>query len=326
MAESEISGSVKSLHHITVGVDGAQEDIDFITQVIGQRFLKATVLFDGRRPVYHLYYGDRIGRGGTIFTTFPWRKLGLKGRKGSGQINRTAFSVPEDSIDWWYDWLKDHGATTDPITERFGQRVIQFEHPSGLGLEIIGAADDRESWTGDGVEDAGHAVRGLHSVTLGLLELQNTKDFLELLGFRQTAEDGPNARMEVGEGGAGRTVDLHHQPDVPPGTWTHANGIHHHFAVLVNSEPEQLAIKDYLEGDGYVDVSEQKDRFYFKSIYVRSPGGVLMEVATPSNYLRDEEEPELGSHIMYPPWLEHYRGEWDPQLEPIKLVEPAVSA
>jgi hypothetical protein len=29
---------------------------------------------------------------------------------------------------------------------------------------------------------------------------------------------------------------------------------------------------------------------------------------------------------MYPPWLEHYRGEWDPQLEPIKLVEPAVSA
>jgi glyoxalase family protein len=96
--------------------------------------------------------------------------------------------------------------------------------------------------------------------------------------------------------------------------------------VLVNSEPEQLAIKDYLEGDGYVDVSEQKDRFYFKSIYVRSPGGVLMEVATPSNYLRDEEEPELGSHIMYPPWLEHYRGEWDPQLEPIKLVEPAVSA
>ena len=49
MAESEISGSVKSLHHITVGVDGAQQDIDFITQVIGQRFLKATVLFDGNK-------------------------------------------------------------------------------------------------------------------------------------------------------------------------------------------------------------------------------------------------------------------------------------
>jgi glyoxalase family protein len=61
---NELDGHVKSLHHITVGVDGAQDDIDFVTQVMGQRFLKATVLFDGRRPVYHLYYGDRIGRGG----------------------------------------------------------------------------------------------------------------------------------------------------------------------------------------------------------------------------------------------------------------------
>jgi hypothetical protein len=30
--------------------------------------------------------------------------------------------------------------------------------------------------------------------------------------------------------------------------------------------------------------------------------------------------------MMYPPWLEHYRGEWDPQLEPIKLTTPAAVA
>jgi glyoxalase family protein len=323
---SELEGFVQGLHHITVGVDGAQDDIDFLTSVMGQRFLKATVLFDGRRPVYHFYYGDRIGRGGTIFTTFPWRKLGLTGRKGSGQIKRTVFSVPADSIDWWAGWLKEHGATSDGVGERFGQRYVQFEHPSGLDLEIIGAADDREPWTGDGVSEPGQAIRGLHSVTLGLLETQNTKEFLELLGFRQTAEEGPTIRMEVGEGGAGRTVDLTAQPDVAPGTWTHANGIHHHFAVATDSEAHQLAIKDYLEGDGYVDVSDQKDRFYFKSIYVRSPGGVLIEVATPSNYLRDEPETELGTHILYPPWLEHHRGEWDPQLEPIDIETRTTAA
>ncbi len=322
---TELAGHVKSLHHITVGVDGAQDDVSFVQDVMGQRFLKATVLFDGRRPVYHLYYGDRIGRGGTIFTTFPWRKIGLKGRKGSGQIKRTVFSVPEDSIDWWAAHLKEHGATGDGTGERFGQRYVQFDHPSGLELEVIGAADDREPWTGSGVSEPGNAIRGLHSVTLGLLETQNTKEFLELLGFRQTAEDGATVRMEVGDGGSGRTVDLLAQPDVPPGTWTHAKGIHHHFALATDSEAHQLAVKDYLEGDGYVDVSEQKDRFYFKSIYVRSPGGVLIEVATPSNYLRDESEAELGSHMMYPPWLEQHRGEWDPQLEPIELVTPAVA-
>lgn len=319
----QLDGLVKGLHHVTVGVSGAQEDVDFMTRVVGQRFIKATVLFDGRRPVYHLYYGDRIGRGGTIFTTFPWRKLGLTGRKGSGQIKRTGFSVPPDSIDHWRRRLEDHGAASSGVEERFGERFVRFEHPSGLGMKVIGAEDRREPWLGDGVDAAGAAVRGLHSVTLGLLEIQNTKEFLELLGFRQTAEDGRYTRMEVGTGGAGKIVDLRHEPDVPPGTWTHAQGIHHHFAVLTNSEPEQLAIKDYLEGEGYVDVSDQKDRFYFKSIYVRSPGGVLIEVATPSNYLRDEPEEELGRHMHYPPWLESRREEWDPQLEPIKLVEPS---
>lgn len=181
---SQLDGLVKSLHHITVGVAGAQEDIDFMTQVVGQRFVKATVLFDGRRPVYHLYYGDRIGRGGTIFTTFPWRKLGLKGRKGSGQIKRTGFSVPPDSIDYWHKRLQDHGAASSGVEERFGQRFVRFEHPSGLGMEVIGAEDRRDPWLGDGVDDAGAAVRGLHSVTLSLIETRNTKEFLEVLGFR----------------------------------------------------------------------------------------------------------------------------------------------
>ena len=227
---TDLEGHVQSLHHITVGVAGAQDDVSFVQDVLGQRFLKATVLFDGRRPVYHLYYGDRIGRGGTIFTTFPWRKIGLKGRKGSGQIKRTVFSVPEDSVSWWEGHLKEHGTTIDGVGERFGQRYVQFQHPSGLELEVIGAADDREAWTGSGVAEPGNAIRGLHSVTLGLLETQNTKEFLELLGFRQTGEDGATVRMEVGEGGSSRTIDLTAQPDVPPGTWTHASGIHHHVA------------------------------------------------------------------------------------------------
>lgn len=322
---SDLEGTVKSLHHVTVGVTGAQEDIDFLRHVLGQRFLKATVLFDGRRPVYHFYYGDRIGRGGTIFTTFPWRKLGLTGRKGTGQVKRTGFSVPPDSVEFWHQRLAKHGVPNGGIEERFGQRFVTFEHPSGLEMEVLGAEDGREQWLGDGVDDPGAAIHGLHSVTLSLLETQNTKEFLELLGFRETAQDGAYVRMEVDGGGAGKRVDLLHEPDVPPGTWTHAQGIHHHFALATNSESEQLRIKDHLEGDGYVDVSEQKDRFYFKSIYVRSPGGVLIEVATPSNYLRDEAEAELGSHMMYPPWLEPNREEWDPQLEPVELVEPGAA-
>jgi len=46
---------VKGIHHVTSCVGAAQEDIDFLTQVIGQRMIKQTVLFDGKVPIYHLY-------------------------------------------------------------------------------------------------------------------------------------------------------------------------------------------------------------------------------------------------------------------------------
>src|SRR5215472_15266281 len=47
---------VTGLHHITVCAGGAQEDVDFLTQVFGQRLIKQTILFDGRYAHYHLYY------------------------------------------------------------------------------------------------------------------------------------------------------------------------------------------------------------------------------------------------------------------------------
>jgi catechol 2,3-dioxygenase-like lactoylglutathione lyase family enzyme len=73
---NESDGYVKGLRHVTVGVDGAQDDMLFVRDILGLRVIKATVLFDGVRPVYHLY-GSRDGNAGTVFTTFPWRLIGL---------------------------------------------------------------------------------------------------------------------------------------------------------------------------------------------------------------------------------------------------------
>ena len=38
-----MSTLVKGLHHITLCPGGAQEDVDFFTQVLGQRLVKQTV-------------------------------------------------------------------------------------------------------------------------------------------------------------------------------------------------------------------------------------------------------------------------------------------
>src|SRR5580693_1269283 len=87
MTMSRING----YHHLTMSTDGAQEDFDFYTKALGLHSVKRTVLFDGVIPVYHLYYGSPKGDASTIITTFPFRKPGVFGRRGTNQ-SRT---------NWW---------------------------------------------------------------------------------------------------------------------------------------------------------------------------------------------------------------------------------
>ena len=47
------------------------------------------------------------------------------------------------------------------------------------------------------------------------------------------------------------------------------------------------------------------DRFWFKSVYFREPGGVLFELATDGpGFGVDEDHPTLGESLVLPPWLE----------------------
>src|SRR3712207_8448273 len=103
---------------------------------------------------------------------------------------------------------------------------------------------------------------------------------MDIFRFRKTAEEGPYTRFEVREGGPQKIVDFLHEPDVPQGSWTFGEGTVHHCAFGVQNDEELERFKLYLEGFGFTDTSDMKDRNYFHSIYVRMPGGVLFEVAT----------------------------------------------
>jgi len=317
---SPISGLITGLHHLTACVGAAQEDVDFYTKIIGLRLVKQTVLLDGEKPVYHLYYANETGTPGTVMTTFPYKQIGLYGRKGTGQVKITSYAVPTASLDFWLKRFDAFNVQHSPIKERFGQPLIQFEHPGGLSFEMIGDDHDQRSpWTTAEVsKDV--AVRGLHSVTLSLREVAESERFMELFSFRKVAEEGPYKRFELGKGGSGATVDILHEPDVPAGSWTFGAGTVHHIAFAVKNDAEQKQIKDYLEGFGYTDISEQKDRNYFHSIYIRMPGGVLFEVATSDiGFYIDETPDKLGQRIQFPPWFEDRRNEYLAQLEPITV-------
>ncbi|MGO4839048.1 ring-cleaving dioxygenase, partial [Rhizobiaceae sp. 2RAB30] len=100
----------------------------------------------------------------------------------------------------------------------------------------------------------------------------------------------------------------------------------HHVAFAVPTEKEQMEVKLHLEGMGYTDVSEIKDRNYFHSIYCRSPGGILCEVATCDiGFAIDEPKEHLGEKLLLPPWFEPRRAEIEAQLETIKVPQGAMS-
>ena len=70
----------------------AQKNIDFYTGVLGLRLVKLTVNFDDPGS-YHLYYGDDLGRPGTIMTFFAWPGA-RRGKIGPPQVTTTSFAVP----------------------------------------------------------------------------------------------------------------------------------------------------------------------------------------------------------------------------------------
>ena len=312
-------------HHITACVGGAQEDVDFFTNVVGLRMAKQTVLMDGKIPIYHLYYSNANLEPGSVMTTFPYGRRA--GRPGSGQVYSTSFVVPAGSLAFWKQQLDRHKVPHGDVQERFGQKFIRFTHPSGLQYEVIeDPADKREGWTTPEIgKDT--AVRGFHGSVLSVREVGETARFFEeALGFRKTGVDGAYYKFETGTGGANKTVTLVHEPDRNAGSWTFGAGTVHHIALWGADDAALTKQKEIYEELGYTDASEIKDRFYFHSMYCRCPGGILIESCCNigEGFERDEERKNLGKNLHLPPWWEHRKDEMMAQLEPITVPETAM--
>jgi catechol 2,3-dioxygenase-like lactoylglutathione lyase family enzyme len=137
---------LKGIHHITLCPGGAQEDVDFFTKVLGQRLVKQTVLMDGSIPIYHFYYGNADADPGSILTCFPYTRR--PGRRGTGQIGVTSFSVPLGSTPFWAEHFDRYRVCHSGVRERFGARTIRVTHPAGLELEVVeNPGDGRRPWT-----------------------------------------------------------------------------------------------------------------------------------------------------------------------------------
>jgi glyoxalase family protein len=97
-------------------------------------------------------------------------------------------------------------------------------------------------------------------------------------------------------------------------------GAVHHVAFRAADDAEQAAMARKLTQRRLADVTDQKDRQYFRSVYFFEPGGVLFEIATDApGFAVDEPPAELGTALKLPPFLEPRRGELEAVLPPLEM-------
>jgi glyoxalase family protein len=302
---------ISGWHHLTMSTDSAQDDYDFYTKTLGLHSVKRTVLFDGVLPVYHLYYGAKNGDASTIITTFPFRKPGIYGRRGSNQSKVIMQAIPVGAADFWVNRLNERGVAATKIA-----------HPCGIPHELVENAGDNRAPITNAAQGIGaaHGIKGIYGSVISVTDRTAMDDFLTIaLPMKKVADSHEGLVYEVpnADGPASR-VELMHEPNVPQGTWTLAGGTIHHLALNTGNEENQMSLRAHIEGLGFTDISEQKDRMYFKSCYVRSPGGALFELAwtVPGGWALDEPADAIGSTLVFPPWFADRKDEMVAGLEP----------
>lgn len=307
---------MSGIHHVTAIAGRPNLNLDFYTRTLGLRFVKKTVNFDDP-GTYHFYYGDETGTPGTILTFFPWDHA-APGRGGVGLTQTTTFRVPAQSIGYWTHRLEEAGAKHEAPIKRFGECVLEFTDPDGMGLALVGVpgAENEPAWT-TGDIPAEHAIRGFHGVTLMLDAVGPTAAILtDVLGFTELGREGPYARFKS-ESAVGGVVDIREAKGFLAGRM--GRGSVHHVAFRAKDDAEQAEIARKLRDVHGLVATEQRDRQYFRSIYFREPGGILFEIATDApGFTVDEPLATLGADLKLPRFLEPKRDQIEailPHLE-----------
>ncbi len=315
--------NLTGIHHLTAVSSAIGENFRFYTGVLGLRLVKRSVNQDDV-SAYHLFYADAVGTPGTDVTFFDWSVP--RERRGTRSITRTHLRVNgAASLEWWAAHLGERCVPHSMIAERDGRLTLDFEDPEGQRLALVddgGAGDPPTPWDRSPVP-AEHQIRGLGPILMSVPVLYPTNVILEkVLNMRKAREyahpDEPKHVVHVYEMGAGGpNAELHVavQPGLPvaqPG----AGGVHH-VAFRTPTDDEYEAWAERLNAMG-VPNSGEVERYYFRSLYLREPNGVLFEIATDGpGFAVDEDPATLGEHVVLPPFLEPRRAAILAGLKPI---------
>ena len=307
------------IHHLTAITADAPANNRFYTDTLGLRRVKKTVNQDDT-SAYHLFFADGAGSPGTDLTFFDWPMA--RERRGTRSISRTGLRVNESSLNWWAARLRDNDLTLGEIATLDGRATMDFEDPEGQRFRLTAdQPGEAHPWERSPVP-AEHQIRGLGPITISVPDLAPTEAVLTRVLNMRRARDyaSPDGQgqvhvFEMDEGGPAAELHVVVQPGLA--TARQGAGAVHHVAFRV---PDAATIHDWAEHlKGFrVPSSGEIERYYFRSLYFREPGGNLFEIASDTpGFAVDEPFETMGEALSLPPFLEPRRAQIEAGLKPL---------
>lgn len=298
-----MTGTVKKIrgfHHITAMAGDAAANVQFYTKVLGLRMVKVTVNYDDP-GTYHLYYSDQLGTPGSVITFFPWGENAPAGVNDTG-ITAFTLRVPAGTLDAWATRLEEAGVSFERVNRAEGE-VLQFNDESGHVLRIwaAGAPLTADKVVVGSVVPAAEQIAEVVGVEFTVARALGTRALLERMGLE------PQGDGRYGfEGETLQYIDVRESAN-PAARMRFGAASVHHLAFAVADDAEEAYWQDYLMDSGQ-PVTEVKDRQYFRSVYMREPGGIILELATlEPGFAIDEPVESMGTRLVLPAHLESHR-------------------
>lgn len=297
---------IKGIHHISAFTKSARENHFFYTSVLGLRFVKNTVNQENT-AVRHLFYGDYQGNPGTLLTFFELKNVG-SAYPENNYFSTVALKIPKGTLSYWESRLTHYSIET---TLDQNESSLFFKDPDHFELSLIEVDDVilSENATKHSDIPPTNQIIGIFESFLKVERPEETLSFLtDYLGLSLSNQ---SHRVQIDQ----QEVFTSVAPSGKTISSRMGRGSIDHIAYTVHSSKEleemyQKAIRMGLPIDHYVE------RGYFKSLYVKEPNGLRIELATETpGFILDEPIDTLGTILALPAFLENKRAAIEAQLE-----------
>ncbi|MGK0577510.1 VOC family protein [Macrococcus capreoli] len=315
-------------HHASGITKDAAANLVFYTEILGMRLVKKTVNQDDP-SMYHLFYADGTGSPGTDMTFFEIPNVGQTYR-GTNSITQIALRVKSDeAIRYFEQRFEQFNVQHSDAVEINGRLTIEFEDFEGQRLALVSDANNHGVASGTpwdkSIVPVEFGITGLGPFKMDVEDVEGFSVVLtEIFGYTQTssfthpitAQTIMTFRSDLG--GTGDELQVVHNTNAPerPG-----KGSMHHIALRVKDEAELQEWVEFIK-EKRIPSSGFVDRHFFKSLYIRTRQGILIELATDGpGFAINEPMDALGETLSLPPFLEEKR-EWiERQIKPLPKVK-----